>query len=515
MVGPGEGRGAGGSDTRRATKDWDPWLVPCVVDDNSPYPRKCRFCGWSKVFVRKRAFTHFGYGGSATSDRCEKIPRSVREKFRTCNGVVPKAMSFEEMFETPYRGNASTSVAESLIQEVDEVGLDDSTNPIGTNETATPTRDSVDSTPCTVERMPPRPSISRQRSMDESLQLGQRHKLDTMWASFFYEANIAFNVARHPAFINAVKETAASGIPYRPPAFNAVRTRMIDVKKEAVKKMVDQRTKNSIAQYGATICSDGWSDTNKRPLMNIMLVCPAGDVFLGSVDSTGSRKDIAYTTETMVKYIEQVGAANIVQLCTDNAAVMTGAMSSLLLRYPHMYKQGCAAHILDLLLEDWGKAQTVKDLVNDCRTMVKHIKKYHFTMGLFRKHSPNKVLRLPALTRFATNFLMIDRLVDCKQALQTVVADDGYMDFEFSLAGRRNGRLVHRRAIDVRLNIHSEEFWSRCKNFLFMVEPVFIALRHFDGKKPAMPKAWLIMQDLKKHVYALKDPPFLLDPVLV
>ncbi|MBE3102980.1 MAG: DUF domain-containing protein, partial [Bacilli bacterium] len=212
--------------------------------------------------------------------------------------------------------------------------------------------------------------------------------------------------------------------------------------------------------------------------------------------------------------IEQVGPTNVVQLCTDNAAIMTGAMSSLLEKYPHMYKQGCAAHILDLLLEDWGKSQSIKDLVNDCRTMVKHIRKYQFTLALFRKHSPNKALRLPALTRFATNFLMVDRLVDCKQALQTVVADDSYMTFEFSLQSRTNGRLVMRRAIDVRLNIHPEEFWSRCKNFIFMVEPVLIALRHFDGKKPAMPKAWLVMHDLKKHVYALKDPPFLLDPVV-
>ena len=78
---------------------------------------------------------------------------------------------------------------------------------------------------------------------------------------------------------------------------------MIDVKKAAVKKVVEDRTKNSINQYGATICSDGWSNTNTRPLMNFMLVCPAGDVFLGSVDRTGSRKDFVYMTDTLAQYI--------------------------------------------------------------------------------------------------------------------------------------------------------------------------------------------------------------------
>jgi len=49
-------------------------------------------------------------------------------------------------------------------------------------------------------------------SMDEALQLAQRQKLNKMWASFFYEANIAFNIARHPTFINVVKEMAAFGL---------------------------------------------------------------------------------------------------------------------------------------------------------------------------------------------------------------------------------------------------------------------------------------------------------------
>ena len=350
--------------------------------------------------------------------------------------------------------------------------------------------------------------VSCQRSMDEALQIGLRHKLDAMWASFFYKANIAFNVTRHPAFINEVKKTVAARILYCPPSFNALRTRMIDVKKEVVQKMVIERTKTSIAQYGATICSDGWSDTNRHPLMNVMLVCPARDVFLGSEDSTGAKKDIAYTTTLMSKYIDKVGPTNIVQLCTENASIMIGTMSSLLLKYPHMYKQGCAAHILDLLLEDWGKSQTMKDLVSKCRTMVKHIRKYHFTMALFWKHSPNKMLRLPTLTQFATNFFMIDCLLDCKQALQTVVADDAYMTFKFSLQNRTNGGTIRRKAMDVRLNIHSERFWSRCKNFVFIIEPVLIALRYFDGKKPAMPKAWMIMYELKRHMYALRDPPF-------
>lgn len=42
-----------------------------------------------------------------------------------------------------------------------------------------------------------------QRSMEKSLDLASRN-LDKKWASLFYEANIVFNVVRHPTFISAV-----------------------------------------------------------------------------------------------------------------------------------------------------------------------------------------------------------------------------------------------------------------------------------------------------------------------
>ena len=147
MAVEGGGRGATGNDTRRATKEWDPWLVPCIASDNSPYPRKCAFCGWSKVFVRKRAFLHFGYGGVATSDRCKKMPRNVREKFLNCRGVVPRSMSYEQMYDAPDIEGAADDVAESLVERVVDVEVEGSTNPSsGTNELQTPNPDSVDST---------------------------------------------------------------------------------------------------------------------------------------------------------------------------------------------------------------------------------------------------------------------------------------------------------------------------------------------------------------------------------
>ena len=40
------------------------------------------------------------------------------------------------------------------------------------------------------------------------------------------------------------------------------------------------------------------------------------------------------------------------------------------------------------------------------------------------------------------------------------------------------------------------------------------ALQLFDEKEPAIKKTWLIMNNLKKHIFRLQNPPFLLTPTI-
>ena len=63
-------------------------------------------------------------------------------------------------------------------------------------------------------------------------------------------------------------------------------------------------TSFSIETYGVSLCSDGWDNVVHRPLMNIMLSCPAGDIFLGSVDTSGNKKIKEYIAGELKKFIE-------------------------------------------------------------------------------------------------------------------------------------------------------------------------------------------------------------------
>jgi hypothetical protein len=41
--------------------------------------------------------------------------------------------------------------------------------------------------------------------MNEAYHIAKRKELDEKWATFFYKANVAFNVVRHPSFVVAVR----------------------------------------------------------------------------------------------------------------------------------------------------------------------------------------------------------------------------------------------------------------------------------------------------------------------
>jgi hypothetical protein len=72
--------------------------------------------------------------------------------------------------------------------------------------------------------------------------------------------------------------------------------------------------------------------------MNVMLSYPVGDIFLGSIVTTGNKKTKAYIATELKKFIEDVGPRFVIQICTKNATNMLGAMDDIVTTYPHIFK---------------------------------------------------------------------------------------------------------------------------------------------------------------------------------
>ena len=314
---------------------------------------------------------------------------------------------------------------------------------------------------------------------------------------------------RHPAFVNAVREIVRHRMPaYKPPSYNAIRTTLLAAKKKNLDKQVKEKLGNSIDKYGVTLCCDGWDNVQNRPLLNMVQCGTKGDVFLGTIDTTDNHKDHTYVATQILSFVQKVGADNVVQICTDNAPVMSLIACDVIRINHHMYVEGCAAHCLDLLLEDWAQQDWMKKVIKKAQLICVFIKNHHASQAIFRRLSPNLSINVPIETRFATNFIMVDRLVQVRNALERMVVDDDWNTFMGDL--RRRSHTTYMRCFAVRRFVRSDGFWNTCKNFLYMVIPVVKALRVFDSKAPTMGLAWKVMHDLETHVREFVQPPFAL-----
>ena len=353
------------------------------------------------------------------------------------------------------------------------------------------------------------PTMMKQSLISDGFHEVQRRELDKAWAKFFYDANVPFAVAKNAAFKEAVMKTAAFKKSYVPPSYYDIRTTLLVQARADLEAQLDKRVAESIRKFGGTLALDGWTSVNSRPLCNAMLVSPSGELFLGSVDTTGNEKTATYMASLMERFIEQVGPHNIVQVCTDNDRSMLNTSKIITEKYPHIYMQGCAAHAMDLLLEDWRKATWIKETVEKAKLLVKFVKKRHMPLAVFRKHEAKFSLLMPGQTRFASHFIMIDRLLNMKEALEQTVVDPQWTAYISKRS--RDGRDKARTARTIKTVVLNEHFWDRCTNFQEMVAPVVYALREFDAKEPSMGKVLAILCNLEKHVLALRTEPFKLD----
>ncbi len=243
-----------------------------------------------------------------------------------------------------------------------------------------------------------------------------KSKVDALWGHAFYGNGLSFCLINDPHFKATVEATVDFGENYKLPSLVSLRTTLLD--KEKVSVAAELKSFMASARSSkATITNNGWSYTRNRLLLNLQMVTPKGEKFLESVDTSGDTKDIDFIAQFVGKGIEDVGAKIVVQVCMDNAVVCKAIGRKLEARFPHITFTPCTPHCLDLLLEDMGKLDWVSSVIAEARRALKFITNHHKSLALFRSLSKLELLK-PRETRFATNFIMLQRMHEVKVSLQ-------------------------------------------------------------------------------------------------
>jgi hypothetical protein len=109
----------------------------------------------------------------------------------------------------------------------------------------------------------------------------------------------------------------------------------------------------------------------------------------------------------------------------DNASNCALAGELITAQFPWIFCSGCVAHVMDLALEDMDKLDWVSPRIKAARNVVKFITNHHKSLALFREQSKLELLK-PGDTRFATAFIMLQRVLEVKDALRATM---GHQDW--------------------------------------------------------------------------------------
>jgi len=245
---------------------------------------------------------------------------------------------------------------------------------------------------------------------------------DQAIAEFFFANGLPPRLADDYFFKGMLKAVKVADANYKSPPRQRLSTDLLSRAKKRAKLEQDRVIKLGVELTGATLVSDGWSDMNRRPLINVLEVTPKGEFFHQSIDTSGDKKTMEYIAEKVGKHVTQ----DTDFVVMDGAC--KGAIEKLMQQFAWLSGVVCSTHGLELFMKDIGKQPFAEVVLDRVKAIVKFINGHHKTNTMFDKLSSKRLL-LPAATRFSYHFIMIERVLECEDALRSLVVSREYEDW--------------------------------------------------------------------------------------
>lgn len=117
----------------------------------------------------------------------------------------------------------------------------------------------------------------------------------------------------------------------------------------------------------------GGQNGKGRSILNFLVNCPKGAMFIKSVDASVYDKDAELLCELLDNSIQEIGLQRVVQIITDNGTNYVVAGRLLTQKYSCLYWTPCATLCIDLMLQNMGRHPWIKEVIDSTRSVTKYI----------------------------------------------------------------------------------------------------------------------------------------------
>ncbi|XP_077239687.1 uncharacterized protein LOC143880580 [Tasmannia lanceolata] len=324
-------------------------------------------------------------------------------------------------------------------------------------------------------------------AIEKAFNMAARDHLHGEIARMFYSGGLPFHLARNPHYASSYSYAANNPISgYLPPGYNLLRTTLLQKERANVDRLL-QPLRETWKDKGVSIVNDGWSDSQRRPLINFMVVTDGRPMFIKAVDCSGETKDKHFIANLLTEVIMEVGHENVVQVITDNVTNCKAAGQLIEAQFSSIFWTPCVVHTLNLALKNICAAKNVEanqvtydecswitDVSGDASIIKNFIMNHSMRLAIFNEFNTLKLLAVVE-TRFASVIVMLKRLKLLKQGLQAMVISDKWTCYKED--DMKKSRFVKEKVLD-------DVWWDSIDYILAFTSPIYNMLRECDTNTP-------------------------------
>ncbi|KAH1232600.1 hypothetical protein GmHk_09G025212 [Glycine max] len=331
----------------------------------------------------------------------------------------------------------------------------------------------------------------RQMNIRESMDKNEVLKVHQYIAHFWYQAGLSFNLIKLKSFKNMVVAIGQYG-PHLPiPSYHDIRVPLLKKEVEYTENLMKGHREQWV-KYGCTIMFDAWTDRKQRCIINFFINSQAGTMFLKFVDGSNFLKTGEKLFELLDAIVEEVGEENIVLVVTDNGSNNVLAGKLLENKRKHIYWTPCAAHCIDLMLEDIGKLPLIRKTIRRAINQVRFSYAHFSTLSLLRNCRNKRELVRHAITIFSTSYLTLERLHKEKANIRNMFISDEWILNKLSKEPKGK---------EVAKVVLMPSFWNSVVYTLKVMAPLVKVILLVDGeRKPAMGYIYEAMDKEKETI---------------
>ncbi|OIW19936.1 hypothetical protein TanjilG_30850 [Lupinus angustifolius] len=176
--------------------------------------------------------------------------------------------------------------------------------------------------------------------------------------------------------------------------------------------------------------ANGWTDRSKQTLINFLVYCLKGTIFIKSASHDSKTVDLLF--KLFKEVVMYVGIENIIHIVTENATNYVVAGRLFKKEFPHLFWSPCAAHCVNLMFQDIRKLPEVTDTVSHAGNITRYLYNHCHLLYLMRQFTHGKEILHPTPTRFATNFIAFQSILAQKDALRALVTSREWTSLTYS-----------------------------------------------------------------------------------